>query len=36
MPEWAWLLVLWVVASVCFALGIAKWFRWLREPDEFR
>jgi len=31
MPEWGWLLVLWVVASVCFALGIARWFRWLRD-----
>jgi len=31
MPEWGWLLVLWVVASVCFALGIARWFRSLRD-----
>jgi hypothetical protein len=31
MPDWLVLLGLWLLASVCFALGIAKWFRWLRD-----
>jgi hypothetical protein len=30
MPDWLVLLGLWLLASVCLALGIAKWFRYLR------
>jgi len=30
MPEWAWLLVLWLVASVLLALGLGRWFRFIR------
>jgi hypothetical protein len=31
MPAWLVLLGVWLLASVCFALGIARWFRWLRD-----
>lgn len=27
---WVLMLVAWIVASVCVALGLARWFRWIR------
>jgi hypothetical protein len=30
MPEWVWLGLVWLLVSVVFALGIARWFRYLR------
>jgi hypothetical protein len=30
LPWWLALLVLWLLASVSFALGVARFFRWLR------
>jgi hypothetical protein len=30
MPEWLLLVMAWLLASVCLALGIARWFRYLR------
>ena len=29
-----WVLVGWVMASVCFGAAIARWFRYLREQDD--
>jgi hypothetical protein len=31
MPEWVWMLLGWVVASVLVSAGLARWFRWLRD-----
>jgi len=28
---WAWVVVGWCLASVCLALGVARWFRFLRD-----
>lgn len=25
--------IAWLVSSVLFALGMARWFRWLRDAD---
>jgi hypothetical protein len=27
-----WVLVGWLLASVCVAAALSRWFRWLREP----
>jgi hypothetical protein len=31
---WAWVVIGWCMASVCIALGLARWFRFLREQDD--
>jgi len=31
MPAWLVLLGVWLLASACFAAGLARWFRWLRD-----
>jgi hypothetical protein len=31
MPEWLWLLAVWVVLGLVLALGLGRWFRWLRD-----
>jgi hypothetical protein len=30
MPEWAWVLLAWLLASVCVGAACARWFRYLR------
>jgi hypothetical protein len=30
LPGWAWVVVGWVLASVCLAAAVGRWFRWLR------
>jgi hypothetical protein len=27
-----WVLVAWLLASVCLGAALSRWFRWLREP----
>jgi hypothetical protein len=31
MPEWVWMLLGWVLMSVLVSVGLARWFRWLRD-----
>lgn len=31
MEWWMWALLAWIVASVCIAIGLSRWFRWLRD-----
>jgi hypothetical protein len=31
VPWWAWLLVGWLMASICLGAALARWFRWLRD-----
>jgi len=31
MEWWVWLVVGWVMSSVCFGAAIARWFKWLRD-----
>lgn len=33
LPGWAWLLLAWALLSTGLALGMARWFRWLREEE---
>lgn len=33
-PTWAWLALVWFGLSVVFTLGMARWFRFLRDEDE--
>lgn len=28
------MLLVWLLASVCLTLGVARWFRYLRDEDE--
>ena len=30
MDWWLWLLVGWVFSSMVVALGVSRWYRWLR------
>jgi hypothetical protein len=30
LPGWMWVLIGWCLASVCVALGVGRWFRYLR------
>jgi len=30
IPGWAWIIVGWLLASVCFGAAAARWFRYLR------
>lgn len=30
MEWWMWLIIGWAGASVCTALALSRWFRWLR------
>ena len=34
MPDWAWLLGMWLLAGLLLALGVARWFRYLHDGDE--
>jgi hypothetical protein len=30
LPGWVWVVVGWVLASVCVGAALARWFRYLR------
>jgi hypothetical protein len=30
LPGWAWVLIAWLLASVCLGAGLARWFRYIR------
>ena len=34
VPWWIVLAVAMVMLSVCFSLGLGRWFAWLRDQDE--
>jgi hypothetical protein len=33
VPAWLWLSAVWLGLSLLFALGVARWFRFLRDED---
>ena len=33
-PGWAWVFIAWALASVCVALGLGRWFRYMRDEDH--
>ena len=34
MEWWGWMLVTWVGASILVALGMCRWFKFLRDDDR--
>lgn len=33
-PSWLWFFVAWCVTSVVVALGLGRWFRFMRDEDR--
>jgi len=34
LPGLAWVAIAWVLASVCVAAALARWFRFMRDGDR--
>lgn len=33
-PGWAWLSLIWLVLCTALAVGLGRWFRYMRDEDE--